>query len=195
MAPPARSLLIVLSVWTALNLVGTVLLWRERAAHAASGSEHAAREADHDAPQAADSADPDARPAAAGHSAHAAGPDTRRGLVLPAAARDAVLAEMRTMLISIQAAAAAAARGDTAAMRTAAQPSGMAMAADHALEDLLPPDWLALALTTHRAFDSLPLRAATPTQSLAALGELTAGCTGCHAIYRLEPAPPPSPTH
>lgn len=168
MTPPTRSLVIVLSVWTALNLVGTVLLWRERAAHAGAAEQAAS---------------------------HAAGPDTRRVLALPADARDAVLAEMRTMLVSIQGASAAAARGDTGAVRAAVEPSGMAMAADHALEELLPQDWLALALDTHRAFDSLPLRAGAPAGALAALGELTAGCNGCHAMYRLEPAQASPPSH
>ena len=179
MTPPARSLMIVLAVWTAANLVGSILLWRERAAHPVAGPGHAAS---HPAELAAG-------------DAHAAGPDDRRVLALPADARDAVLAEMRTMLVSIQGASAAAARGDTGAIRTAVRPSGMAMAADHALEELLPQDWLALALDTHRAFDSLPLRAGAPAGALAALGELTAGCNGCHAMYRLEPAQASPPSH
>lgn len=162
MPPLRRSLVLLLSIWTAINLVGTVMLWHDRGAHADSAAEGGT------------------------HTGHAATPDDRRAVVLPAPARDAVLEEMRTMLGSIQGIAAAAAAGDTAAMRRAVQPSGMAMAADHAIEELLPPDWLAMAMATHRAFDSMPLRASSPAATFTALAELTAGCNGCHAMYRID---------
>lgn len=109
-----------------------------------------------------------------------------RALALPAEAREAILAEMRTMLGSVQGALDAAARGDTAAVRAAVRPSGMAMAADPHLEELLPADWMQLALATHRGFDSLPGLGSDPATLAAGLGRITATCNACHATYRIE---------
>jgi hypothetical protein len=127
--------------------------------------------------------------AAAGHpaagEAHPALEPPARTLALPAEAREAILAEMRVMLGSVQGALEAAAHGDTALLRTAVRPAGMALAADPALEALLPADWMGMALAVHRGFDSLPGSATDPATIAAGLGRIVAGCNGCHAVYRL----------
>ncbi|HJS46400.1 MAG TPA: hypothetical protein VJ773_00285 [Gemmatimonadales bacterium] len=128
-------------------------------------------------------------PPAAAHPAGepaGAGTGTARTLALPAEAREAVLSEMRTMLGSVQGALDAAARGDTAAVRAAVLPSGMAMAADPHLEELLPADWMQMALAAHRGFDSLPGVGTDPAALAAGLGRITATCNACHSTYRLE---------
>jgi hypothetical protein len=66
----------------------------------------------------------------------------------------------------------------------------MAMAADHALEDLLPADWMQRALTTHRAFDDLPSAGTDPGTIATRLADIAVGCNGCHAAYRLEAEAP-----
>jgi hypothetical protein len=90
------------------------------------------------------------------------------------------------MLGAMQGALDAGARGDTAALRAAVAPAGTAMAADHSLEALVPPAWMQLAMTTHRAFDALPSAATSPTATMSALARITAGCNSCHATYRLD---------
>jgi hypothetical protein len=59
--------------------------------------------------------------------------DGRIPIQLPIEARDAVLAEMRLMLGSVQGVIDGVARSDTSAIRTAAAASGTVMAADPAL--------------------------------------------------------------
>ncbi len=112
-----------------------------------------------------------------------AGRDTRTGIMVPAAARDAVMTEMRTMLGSVNGVLVAQARGDTAALRRAAIASGTAAAADPALERILPAAWLTLAMNTHQQFDELARAGDSVTVRLA---RLTGNCVACHAAYRLE---------
>lgn len=127
---------------------------------------------------------------ATGHPAagegHPAVEPPAQTLALPAEAREAILAEMRVMLGSVQGALQAAAVGDTAALRAAVRPAGMAMAADPELEAMLPADWMGMAIAVHQGFDSLPGSAADPATIAAGLGRIVAGCNGCHAVYRLE---------
>ena len=171
--PDRRKLIpvVILALWTIGNGAWTLAMRSHR------GPERVAAASDHGAEH-----------AAAADSATAAHmpPDTRQVLAVPAEARDAVLAEMRVMLGALEGALHAAAQGDTAALRRAVTPAGVAMAADHSLEALLPPQWMRLAMATHQAFDSLPGVAASPTARLAALGRITQGCNSCHAMYRLE---------
>ncbi len=113
--------------------------------------------------------------------------DHRIAVRLPVAARDAVLAEMRTMLGSVQGVLDGAARSDTAAVRTAAKASGLVMAADPALEGMLPEEFLRLGMRTHQAFDTLAATAsAGAAPAVARLAEIASGCVACHAAYRLE---------
>ena len=115
--------------------------------------------------------------------------DTRTAVVLPPAARDGVLAEMRTMLGSVNGLLSAVTVSDTAAMRVAAAASGTSMAADPALERLLPEEFLRLGMSTHLQFDSLAAAISGPAAgdtAIARLARLTGNCVACHATYRLE---------
>lgn len=118
--------------------------------------------------------------------------DTRQAVAVPAGARDAVIAEMNTMLRSVNGVLGGAQRGDTAAVRAAAAASGMAMAADPELERLLPAAWTELAEAVHGGFDSLRTAVAAARTAQAArdsatirLVRITASCVACHATYRL----------
>lgn len=154
-----------LAIWTVANAV-----WSNSLAHRSPAGHGVAAPAGHP-------------PTADGHPAIQPPP---RSLVLPAEARDAILAEMRVMLGSVQGALEAVAQGDTATLRTAVRPAGMAMAADPALEAMLPADWMGMALAVHRGFDSLPAVGTEPGMLAARLGRVVAGCNACHAVYRLE---------
>lgn len=115
--------------------------------------------------------------------------DTRTAIPLPVSGRDAVLAEMRTMLGSMNGILGAITRSDTAAMRQAAAAAGVVMAADPALEQLLPADFVGLGMNTHMQFDSLAAAVgagAPPDSAIARLARLTGNCVSCHAMYRLE---------
>jgi cytochrome c556 len=124
-----------------------------------------------------------------------AAPDARTAVVLPTEARAAVLAEMRTMLGSLNGILVAAGRGDSAAMSTAARRSGLAAAADPALEKLLPEAWLQeMALATHLSFDSVAAAAGADVAGVVnRLSSLTGNCVACHATYRLETGSPGRP--
>lgn len=113
--------------------------------------------------------------------------DGRTPIQLPIKERDAVLAEMRMMLGSVHGVIDGAARSDTSAIRVAAAASGMAMAADPALEHMLPKAFLQLGMATHGAFDSLAANASGgPSVAIKRLAGLTSTCVACHAAYRLE---------
>ncbi|HTK57205.1 MAG TPA: hypothetical protein VL295_10270 [Gemmatimonadales bacterium] len=118
--------------------------------------------------------------------------DTRTAVPLPAEAVQAVRVEMRTMLASLHDFQTGLARHDTALMRRAAVASGLAAAADPALEPLLPEGFLRLGVATHSQFDTLAnaVAAGAPVDSLLRrLPLVTANCVTCHATYRLETAP------
>lgn len=126
--------------------------------------------------------------------APSAGQDSRTPLPLPVEASEAVRAEMRTMLSSLHEIHLGLTTMDTALIRRAAVASGLAAAADPALEPLLPEEFLRLGVATHSQFDTLA-SAVSAGASAAALLErlprLTANCVSCHAIYRLAPAGAP----
>ena len=117
-------------------------------------------------------------------------PDVRIAMRLPAQGRHLVLTEMRGMLTSVQGYVDAAARGDTAGMRAAAQASGMAAARDldPAMQQRLPPEFLRLGMSTHAAWDSLAAdvsRGVPTEQALGRLGTIMKNCVACHAQYRI----------
>ena len=117
------------------------------------------------------------------------GSDGRQVTHVPLEVRDAVRAEMRTMLASLHDILRGGLVGDTAAMREAATRSGLATAADPALEKLLPEGFLQLGIDTHQQFDSLASALATGLShdSIAGrLARITGNCVSCHASYRLE---------
>lgn len=116
------------------------------------------------------------------------GGDARTAVPLPPEAVAAVRTEMRTMLGSLHDIHRALAEGDTALAHRAATASGLAAAADPALEPLLPESFLQMGMGTHLQFDSVALAIAsgTPVESLPPrLPRLTANCVTCHATYRL----------
>jgi hypothetical protein len=118
------------------------------------------------------------------------GGDTRTPVALPPDAVAAVRAEMRTMLLSLHDIHRALVEGDTALAHRAAIASGLAAAADPALEPLLPETFMQWGTQTHAQFDSvgLAIAAGAPVESLQPrLPRLTANCVACHAAYRLVP--------
>lgn len=116
------------------------------------------------------------------------GLDGRKQLDVPSDMQEAIRLEMRTMLGSLNDLLTASARGDTAAMRSAAARSGLATAVDPALEKLLPEEFLRMGMSTHRQFDELGTavqKGVAAESVLAGLGRLTSNCVACHATYRL----------
>ena len=118
-----------------------------------------------------------------------ASPDKRTAVQLTVEQKNAVLIEMRTMLASVNGVLSAAARSDSAGIRSAALASGSAAAADPTLEKLLPEQWMQLAMQTHGGFDSLAAGAGPGARgrdaAVARLGAITTNCVTCHSIYRL----------
>lgn len=117
--------------------------------------------------------------------------DTRQRLVLPAAERDKVLAEMRVMLSSVSTIIQALATGDFASVEEAARASGIAMAADvdPQIRKQLPEPFVNLGMRTHKGFDKLAEQVkagGTQESILQSLGILTGNCVACHAIYRID---------
>jgi hypothetical protein len=113
--------------------------------------------------------------------------DTRRQLSLAPAQRDAVLAEMRTMLGSVSGVLHGLSANDHQAIDKAASASGMAMAVDPGLEQKLPREFLELGMGTHRKFDQLAdlaARRAPADQLVRSLADVTTNCVACHAMYR-----------
>jgi cytochrome c556 len=114
--------------------------------------------------------------------------DRRQAITLPPEARDAVLTEMRTMLGSLNGIVTGLANQDSAAIHQAAALSGLANAADPALEELLPEQFLTWGVATHRQFDDLAAattRGVAADTTLAQLGRITQLCVTCHATYRI----------
>ena len=131
--------------------------------------------------------------AAAGPAAAQQATDARQQVVLPAPARDKILAEMREMLGALHGVLRSLGLGDRAAAETAARGAGMSVATEVKPEvrAQLPPAFLQLGMQTHRGFDALAdqLKAgATTEEALKAMAALTGNCVACHATYRLEPA-------
>lgn len=114
--------------------------------------------------------------------------DERTALHLTPEAQEAVLLEMRNMLLSVNGVLSGLASSDPAGMRRSASASGLATAADPALEKVLPEAFMQLGMATHRQFDDLAvtIAAGSPRDSIVVgLARLTTGCVSCHATYRL----------
>jgi cytochrome c556 len=113
--------------------------------------------------------------------------DARRQISLTPAERDAVLAEMRTMLGSVSGVLHGLTAQDRQAIENAARASGMVMAVDPMLKQKLPQQFLELGMATHRKFDQLADLARTPAPAdevLRSLADVTTSCVACHAMYR-----------
>lgn len=119
-----------------------------------------------------------------------AGGDTREEIVVPAAVRHMVRAEMRQMLVALDRVLGSAALNDAAGVAEAARSGGTAIAVDMdpALADALPAEFMQLGMAAHRAFDAVAEAAETSVGAdsvLAALHRLTNHCVACHTTYRL----------
>lgn len=119
--------------------------------------------------------------------------DGRVAILLEAAERDLVLAEMRAFLESAQGIVSGAVRGDMQAVAEHARRVGAAAQGEvpAALVGKLPLGFKRLGFDTHARFDELALDAETlgdPEHTLEQLGELMQNCVACHAAYRLEVA-------
>ena len=112
----------------------------------------------------------------------------RRQLVnLTRPERDAVRAEMRQMLASVDGIVRAVSSGDRAAAEAAARASGMATAVDPRLEKKLPTAFLEMGERVHHGFDELADAAKTNVPKdalLTRLADVTGTCVACHAVYR-----------
>lgn len=114
--------------------------------------------------------------------------DIRQRLALSAEERNDVLKEMRGMLVSLQGIQAGLAAHDMGKVAAAAKTSGMAEAADPALEAKLPAPWKNLATAAHTGFDEVVKAVSAGAKADAIAAKLSAGlesCVACHATYRL----------
>lgn len=117
--------------------------------------------------------------------------DGRQAIVLDADEKDLILAEMRTMLGSVQGVVDGIASKDMKRVAQAARQSGSAAAAQvpAALMGKLPLGFKQLGHTAHQGFDEIVVGAESGEPEdllLARLGERLNNCVACHATYRLE---------
>ena len=117
--------------------------------------------------------------------------DGRQGLLLDAAERDLVLAEMRGFLTSVQRITQGVVEQDFSAITTSARAVGSA--SQHSVPGTLiaklPLSFKQLGFDTHARFDRLALDAeqlGDAGQTLSQLSELLQNCVACHATYRIE---------
>jgi hypothetical protein len=120
----------------------------------------------------------------------ATAPDGRAEIVVTAAERDMVLAEMRGLLEAVHAVIVANNAGDMIAVATAGRKVGRDSMTPHSIEFAakLPMAFRKLGMDTHQRFDQLALVAeqtGDKQQVSQQLGELTANCVACHGAYRL----------
>ena len=113
--------------------------------------------------------------------------------MVPAPARDMVLAEMRTMLNALSGILDGLSRDDAAAASAAARSAGMAVAVDMdpAVRQLLPAAFVELGTATHRQFDAVAaaIDQGSPIDHVMRdLADLTAKCVACHGSYRIDEA-------
>ncbi|PYN93215.1 MAG: hypothetical protein DMD89_25275 [Candidatus Rokuibacteriota bacterium] len=116
--------------------------------------------------------------------------DTRERISLAPAERNAVLAEMRTMLKSLNRIMHGLAAGDLAMVEEAARASGIRAALDPQLEKKLPPQFQELDRRVHQRFNQLAdaVKAGTRDDVVKRLAALTGYCVTCHDAYRLDEA-------
>jgi cytochrome c556 len=126
-----------------------------------------------------------------GTMSQAAAQDVRRPVLVPAAGREAVLAEMRLLMSALHGVLDGLSRSDLERVSQSAASGGLGSAVDMdpAVRQALPPEFLKLGVATHSAFDSLAAAAsagASPEEILRRAASLSANCVACHATYRLE---------
>jgi hypothetical protein len=126
--------------------------------------------------------------------------DGRSEIVLTAADRDMVLAEMRMFLGAVQNITTALSKDDLQTVADQARSVGTA-AVGHippSLMQALPLEFKTLGRSVHADFDQLALDAeqlGDRDHALRQLGDLLGKCVTCHATYRLNAGTPPGPGH
>ena len=121
----------------------------------------------------------------------AEGSDGRMEILLAAAERDHILAEMRQLLKAVDGVVRELGelKPDQKQMEAAAREVGMHMAADTepAIMAKLPLPFKQVGMSIHKDMDALADAIAqqeTPQQLLKRLSSMTARCTACHDMYR-----------
>jgi len=117
--------------------------------------------------------------------------DGRQAITLNANEKDLILAEMRTMLASVQGVVEGIANQDMKRVALAARQSGSAAAAQipAGLMAKLPLSFKQLGYDAHLGFDEIVIGAENDEPGdmlLVRLGERLNNCVACHATYRLE---------
>ena len=118
------------------------------------------------------------------------GSDGRTKVILTAAERQAVLAEMRHLLVTSQAVVEALANNDKGAVDSAARPAGSAAVStmDFSLRAKLPLPFKKLGFATHQAFDDIAdmAKADAPAKHIQLkLAATMKNCIACHESYQL----------
>ena len=119
----------------------------------------------------------------------ATGVDERTPVILTAAEKAAVLAEMRGLLETVQGVIVAATDDNIASIPAMVKPFGMAAVADESvtMSAKLPVELITMGYDAHRAMDALGAMAedgATSEEILATLGGAMNLCTTCHSTYQ-----------
>jgi cytochrome c556 len=121
--------------------------------------------------------------------------DGRRAILLSPAERDLVLAEMRTMLTTVQGIVQGVHDNDLKRVAAAARASGMQAAVDTnpALMAKLPLEFKQLGMSVHHGFDDLADAIdggkAGRDEVLRQLGTQLVTCVACHQSFRIDPGP------
>ena len=123
----------------------------------------------------------------------AKGSDGRTEVLLAAAERDQILAEMRQLLKAVDGVVRELGepQPDVKQMEAAARAVGMHMAADTepAIMAKLPLPFKQMGMSIHKDMDALAdaiVQNETPQQILRRLASMTARCTVCHDMYRFK---------
>lgn len=119
------------------------------------------------------------------------GSDGRTAIVLEEDEKDLVLAEMRTMLDSVQGIVSGLSEEDMERVSKAAKASGMAIAGGvpPSLMGKLPLEFKQMGMGVHRGFDELSVsvqQELPPDMILGQLGEQLNSCVACHATYQIK---------
>ena len=121
------------------------------------------------------------------------GEDGRVAVILEPGERALMLREMREFVAGLQLVAAALSRDDMPGVAKASRGMGTVRAHDvpAAMMGKLPLEFKALALGTHREFDTIAADAeanGTSTHALAQLADVLQKCVACHASYQIDGA-------
>lgn len=123
----------------------------------------------------------------------AEGSDGRTEILLAAAERDQILAEMRQLLNAVDGVVRELGepKPDLKQMEAAARGVGMHMAADTepAIMAKLPLPFKQMGMSIHKDMDALAdaiIQNETPQQVLRRLSSMMARCTTCHDMYRFK---------